>query len=163
MKDRIPNPQYAGRVLITPQDGSEFYAVLTAADDPLVEGTPLNKATLLTDEVAAALELESDDPTPNDAFSVMARTKTFSAWCLVDWTADTTNGGYYQTVTVNGIKSTDNPVADVLLGDVVADNELYKEAWGLIDRITTEDNAVTFWANTDAPTSPFIAQLKVVR
>lgn len=161
MKDR--KPTYPGRVLITPESGSAYYATLTAADDPEDEGTPLNKETFLTDEVAAALELESDDPTPNDAFAVMARAKTFSAWCLVDWTADATNGGYYQTVTVNGIKSTDNPVADVLLGDVVADNELYKEAWSMIDRITTEDNAVTFWANTDAPTSPFIAQLKVVR
>ena len=53
MKDRIPAEGKAGRVLITPENGSApFYATVTMADEPLDEGTPLNKANLLTDETA---------------------------------------------------------------------------------------------------------------
>ena len=39
-KDRVP--QKPGRVKITPEDGSIFYATLERADDPIQEGTPLN-------------------------------------------------------------------------------------------------------------------------
>ena len=53
MQDRVPvNP---GRVLITPESGSPYYATLTRADNPTQEGTPLNKANLLKDTTAALL------------------------------------------------------------------------------------------------------------
>lgn len=39
------------------------------ADEPQQEGTPLNKATLLSDTVAAALRLPQEDPTVNDALA----------------------------------------------------------------------------------------------
>lgn len=56
MNDRIPAEGKAGRVLITPENGSApFYATVTMADEPLDEGTPLNKATLLKDATAALL------------------------------------------------------------------------------------------------------------
>ena len=43
MNDRIPAEGKAGRVLITPEDGSApFYATVTMADEPLQEGTPLH-------------------------------------------------------------------------------------------------------------------------
>lgn len=43
--DRVPTKP--GRVLITPEDGSEpFYAVMTRADEPEQEGTPINKELL---------------------------------------------------------------------------------------------------------------------
>lgn len=65
MKDRIPrNP---GRVLITPEIGSAFYATVARADNPFQEGTPLNKETLLTDETAEFLGLTSGDPTVSEA------------------------------------------------------------------------------------------------
>ena len=39
-KDRVP--QKPGRVKITPEEGSAFYATMERADDPIVDGTPLN-------------------------------------------------------------------------------------------------------------------------
>jgi hypothetical protein len=39
-------PKYPNRVLITPESGEPFYAVVTRADEPTVVGTPLNSATL---------------------------------------------------------------------------------------------------------------------
>lgn len=63
MKDRIPT--YPGRVQLTPVSGAENTYDMVRADVPVEEGTPLNKATLLTDSTAALLEL-GDDATVND-------------------------------------------------------------------------------------------------
>ena len=39
-KDRVP--QKPGRVKITPEEGTAFYATLERADEPIDVGTPLN-------------------------------------------------------------------------------------------------------------------------
>lgn len=58
MKDRVPvNP---GRVKITPEGGSAYYATMVRADNPTQEGTPLNKASLLKDTTAALYGLGTD-------------------------------------------------------------------------------------------------------
>ena len=38
--DRVP--QKPGRVKITPENGAAYYATMERADEPIVEGTPLN-------------------------------------------------------------------------------------------------------------------------
>lgn len=38
--DRIPTKP--NRMRITPEDGTTFYATLERADEPILEGTPLN-------------------------------------------------------------------------------------------------------------------------
>lgn len=49
MNDRIPAEGKAGRVLITPENGSTpFYATVTMADEPLQEGTPLNTGDIVS-------------------------------------------------------------------------------------------------------------------
>ena len=44
IKDRIPT--YPGRVQLTPVDGQPNVYEMTRADEPIEEGTPINKATL---------------------------------------------------------------------------------------------------------------------
>ena len=44
IKDRIPT--YAGRVKLTPVEGKADHFVFERADEPVEEGTPINKATL---------------------------------------------------------------------------------------------------------------------
>ena len=39
-RDRVP--QKPGRVKITPENGTAYYATMERADEPVVEGTPLN-------------------------------------------------------------------------------------------------------------------------
>ncbi len=69
MKNKVS--KYPGRVFVTPEDGSpSFYATITRADEPIEEGTPLNKATLLTDETAALYGL-NEDATVNDALKAV--------------------------------------------------------------------------------------------
>ena len=87
---------------------------------------------------------------------------TYVVTVTTDW-MENDNGGYMQIVDVDGILSMDNPIADVVMGDDVAANELYAQAWNCITRITTDDDAVILYANKEAPVVAFTMQLKVVR
>lgn len=71
MKDRVPT--YPGRVKLTPVSGETDTYDLTRADEPVQEGTPLNKASLLSDAAASFIGLTSDTATPNNAFTKLAQ------------------------------------------------------------------------------------------
>lgn len=92
MTDRVSaNP---GRMLITPEDGSApFYATLSMADNPTVLGTPLNKASLLTDATAALYGL-SGSAVPDD---VLAKARS-----LIKTAQNTANSA--STSAGNGLK-----------------------------------------------------------
>lgn len=83
MKDRVP--KYPGRVKITHADGTSEYVTLERADEPVSgnEGTPLNKATLLSDDTAAQLKLTSDDPTVDDALKKLKTDADTPAFCYL--------------------------------------------------------------------------------
>lgn len=75
MKDR--KPTYPGRVKLIPVPGEESVFDMIRADEPEQDGTPLNKATLLTDEAATNVwpdeEYKPEDPTVNDALSFLGK------------------------------------------------------------------------------------------
>ena len=82
MKDRVPGApgQYAATIAAGEfaklEQGNPFSITLTRDDQPLVEGTPYSKATVLPDEVATILCPGIEDPTPADAFKALInRTK----------------------------------------------------------------------------------------
>lgn len=83
MKDRVP--KYPGRVKITHADGTSEYVTLERADEPVSgnEGTPLNKATLLSDDTAAELKLPQSDPTVNDALKKLNDDAATPAFCYL--------------------------------------------------------------------------------
>lgn len=68
MKDRTP--RYPGRVRLTPTGAPNVFD-MTREDDPIEAGTPLNKATFLTDETAALFGLGAS-ALPDDVFSAIA-------------------------------------------------------------------------------------------
>ena len=73
MQDRVS--EHPGRIKLTPVPGQENTFDMVRADEPVQEGTPLNKATLLTDEVAAEIAALSgaDIPgTPNEAQKLLS-------------------------------------------------------------------------------------------
>lgn len=75
MRDRIP--RYAGRVKLTPVANQQYTYDMVRADEPLQEGTPLNRNTLLSDQTAAEFGL-SLDATPDEAMRFLnARRKEF--------------------------------------------------------------------------------------
>lgn len=76
MQDRVS--LYPGRVKLEPVAGQANLYDLTRADQPTQEGTPLNKANLLSDATAAAIKAllasQTEDPaTPNDALNILAQ------------------------------------------------------------------------------------------
>ena len=69
MQDRIPGKP--NRKKITYEDGTVQYATIEYADEPIAEGTPISKATLLQDDTAAALAL-GENPTVDDALKKLS-------------------------------------------------------------------------------------------
>lgn len=74
------------------------------------------------------------------------------------WTEQT--GYVQQTIIVNGILATDNPIVDLITN--TSDFEAQQEAWGNIFKITTAINSITLYASEATKTAIDI-QLKVVR
>lgn len=82
MQDRQPGApgQYILKISVEEVqkllNSEECVVVLTRDDQPAVEGTPLNKATFLPDELAAKICPDIEDPTPADALqNVFDKTK----------------------------------------------------------------------------------------
>jgi hypothetical protein len=73
MNDRVS--LYPGRVTLTPVAGQTNTYDMTRADQPTQEGTPLNKASLLTDATAAMLDLGAD-AVPDNALKILSRLHT---------------------------------------------------------------------------------------
>lgn len=76
MQDRVS--LYPGRVKLEPVAGQANLYDLTRADQPTQEGTPLNKANLLSDATAAAIKAllasQTEDPaTPNESLNILAQ------------------------------------------------------------------------------------------
>ena len=79
MQDRIPGApgQYLFKISADEiqklMNAEECVVVLERDDQPVVEGTPLSKATFLPDDLAAELCPEVEDPTPADALRYLNR------------------------------------------------------------------------------------------
>ena len=76
MQDRVS--LYPGRVKLEPVTGQANLYDLTRADQPTQEGTPLNKANLLSDATAAAIKAllasQTENPvTPNEALNILTQ------------------------------------------------------------------------------------------
>lgn len=81
-----------------------------------------------------------------------------------NWTG-TKTAGWSNTVSVGGIKSTDEPIIDVVLSaDDVSSNKNSLAAWAKVSHIITADGSITVYSYADeAPGSDFKIQLKVVK
>lgn len=106
MQDRIS--AYPGRVKLTPVAGQADTYDLTRADQPTQEGTPLNKANLLSDTAAAQVWGDSvpADPSPSDAFAALAaKYKDYTYMDVSDdntYNADLSSKSIYAHCTMQG-------------------------------------------------------------
>ena len=107
MQDRQPGApgQYILKITVEEVqkllNSEECVVVLKRDDQPVIEGTPLNKATFLPDELAAKICPDIEDPTPadaleklNDRIKIVNITLPASGWI-----------GKTQTVNVPGVTS----------------------------------------------------------
>lgn len=86
----------------------------------------------------------------------------YTATIGTSWTTNS-SGGYKQTVTVSGIKSTDTPVIGVVQTTSVATSQTLLENWALVSRITTANNSITAYCYGDKPTVSLPIQIICTR
>ena len=87
-----------------------------------------------------------------------ASSVTYEATIGTAWTAD--GSVFKQTIEVIGIKSTDNPIVDLVTTNAGFDAE--QKAFGKVFKITSDFNKITVYASEETATAVNI-QLKVVR
>lgn len=114
MYDRQPTPGKEGRVLITPLNGSApYYATVAMADEPLEEGTALNKTNLLKDATAALFGLGAD-AVPDDVYKqIYSRLLVKTEMEIVSYTGTGTSG----EDNPNSITFSQAPALIVMLGN----------------------------------------------
>ena len=112
MKDRVP--LYPGRVKLAPVSGQENTYDMVRADEPTQEGTPLNKANLLSDETAALYGL-GEEGTVNDAlFGASGKIDTVESrlalsvfgYRVLKIKVTSKDGTPVEGIKINGIKTT---------------------------------------------------------
>ena len=96
----------------------------------------------------------------SNGYKDLATTITYNATIGTTWSG---SGPYTQTISVDGILSTDNPIIDVTLSDDTAFSKTILEAWRNVSRIVTSDGTITVYCYDSAPTVSIPIQLKVVR
>lgn len=105
MHDRVS--LYPGRVKIEPVAGQAKLYDITRADQPTQEGTPLNKANLLSDATAALMGLDAA-ATPDGAFAALAGKNDIRLIKLEKittsqtWTAPKAKGQLFKVFAVGG-------------------------------------------------------------
>ena len=123
MQDR--EPTYPGRVTLTPVYGLANTYDMERADQPLQEGTPLNKANLLSDATAAAIKAllasQTEDPaTPNEALNILAQAvedvTTVAAGSCSIGTSTYTGTGTYGTANPTTLTFPKKPTAVIIFG-----------------------------------------------
>ena len=134
MENRVPTKP--GRIKLTDDSGNVKYYYMERADEPTVEGTPLNKATLFDSEN----ENRYGCGLPNDALKMLTKEWQVSV-PAAGWSASQTNGWYTNQITVSGMKAVYNPVATVVLTSAtLADDE--QSAFSAIKQIETFDGYI---------------------
>lgn len=96
----------------------------------------------------------------SNGYKDLATTITYNATIGTSWSG---SGPYTQTVSVNGLLSTDNPIVDVVLSDNSVSSKAVIEAWSKVSRIVTNNGSITVYCYDSAPTISIPVQLKVVR
>ena len=139
MENRIPTKP--NRIKLTDDSGNSQYYTMERADEPTVEGTPLNKATLFDSENESRYACSL----PNDALKMLTKEWQVSV-SVAGWSETVNEEGYYtQTIAVEGMKEVFKPNFMPLYG--LADGiDNIENAFSVIKRMTTADDSVTFMA-----------------
>ena len=147
--DRVPT--YPGRVKLVPVPGQENTYDMVRADEPIEDGTPMNK--VLFDSI------RNDFSELNQSVADL-ESPLFHATVTNNWTA---SGIYfYQDIPVDGILETDTPIVGIAPGSDNAANVQYSNAISSVFRVTTSANNIRVWVRSK-PAIAFPIQIKAVR
>lgn len=127
MLDRVPT--LPGRVKLTKDTGDYYY--LERADNPTIEGTPLNSSTLFDSNMTDRYQCN----TPSEAFNLLSKVWKVTLR-LVDWSEDPVDGYYTQTVTVEAMKDVYVPIITLIPTNSILEDE-EREGFSRVGKIET--------------------------
>ncbi len=106
---------------------------------------------------------ENDTDGANKAY-VDSRTFEAAVTLAKDkWASFTDSAPYTQTVELAEIQEKDRPHYGVVLSGTVEEKQAQKEAFGLVDDLTSSDGALVFTCLTEKPSIDFSVQIEVNR
>ena len=158
MKDRQPGAPGQYKAIIDAvelqkmQSGEQFVITMTRDDQPLVEGTPYNKASVLPDDLATLICPDVLDPTPADALNRLRKRKYAAVLSATGWVES--GGMYTQGISIADILGDDAESVKswpVYSGDKAA-IEAVKEAAAIVTFANTSAGTVTFTCLEEMPT-----------
>ena len=137
-------------------------ADLSASDIPDVSATYETKSNKSDSYTQSSSTTYSSTKALVDGLSTKAEVSNYTATITTTWT-EGSNSVYSQTISVQGILSTDTPIIDVVLDSdpVAAQSQL--DAWSYISRISTGNNSITVYAVGTAPNVAIPIQILCVR
>ena len=154
MTDRVPGApgQYTMIVVASEAQkiltGEAVTVTLTRDDQPLVEGTPYNKQSVLPDDLAAKICPEVVDPTPADAFQGLTVKKRDVILAATGWSA---SAPYTQTVAVSGLTDEKKAMVYPDVPEDAAQEEAFMEEAGKITSCRRYGNTMTFRCREEKP------------
>ena len=140
--------------------GEACTVVLTRDDQPIAQGTPYNKASVLPDELAAQICPSVIDPTPADAFRNLLARRTAATLTAAGWAGE--SAPYTQTVAMD-ILATEMPHVAAILPDDADTADAIQEAFGCINKAESRAGSILFTCLTDKPEVDIPVQIEVVR
>lgn len=160
MTDRQPGAPGQYKMIM---NGAEYTVTLTRDDQPLVEGTPINKATFLPDDLAAKVCPGVVDPTPADALEGLRKKKVQGTLFANNW--KTAGEMFSQTLAISDVKGDDNESVRVwpIYSGVKATDEKIREASAAVYRAETGAGRIVFYCLEDAPENDVPIMVEVSR
>lgn len=135
---------------------------LSASDIPDISTTYETKSNKSDSYTQSSSTTYSSTKALVDGLSTKAEVSNYTATITTTWT-EGSSSVYSQTISVQGILSTDTPIIDVVLDSdpVAAQSQL--DAWSYISRISTGNNSITVYAVGTAPNVAIPIQILCVR
>lgn len=164
MTDRVPGAPGQYTMIVAASEaqkiltGEAVTVTLTRDDQPLVEGTPYNKASVLPDDLAAKICPDVTDPTPADAYEGLIPKIVEKILPLSGWSS---SAPYIQTISVSEVGENHTPHICLIPSDDVSTALAQEEAWGCVSRGVTKNKTITFTCYEDKPSMDIPIQIEV--
>ena len=139
---------------------TDFNGSTNASINATVNKLSTARTVALSGDVTGSVSFDgSKDVTINTTVSAAKHytaTLSSSGW--------SSSAPYTQTVSISGIKSTDNPIVDINMSSATSSNSAsLLEAWALVGRVATADGKITAYCYDKKPTTNISVNLMVVK
>ena len=154
MTDRVPGAPGQYTMIVAASEaqkiltGEAVTVTLTRDDQPLVEGTPYNKQSVLPDDLAAKICPEVVDPAPADAFQGLTVKQRDVILAATGWSSA---APYTQSVAVAGLTDNRRAMAYPDVPEDAAQEEAFMEQAGKITSCRRSGSVMTFRCREEKP------------